>query len=210
MLFHAMRQLVEAPPEDVASGVYFGSVHKRLFEAIPDLESRWRGIVGDSWRDASYTDLQFNSVGLVKAGWIHKARRRWYVTGLGRHALTEHPDTASFYAELNRVYKYWEVNRSRFDNAVAMVEALPEGRWTSVTDVASEAGIDAAPLIGFLLGSRPDGLHRLLSDDGTRRARPISPKPNARNGSDCSPRTASWTTTAGPTDSTGCPPARSP
>ncbi|TMQ98960.1 AAA family ATPase [Actinomadura soli] len=90
----------------------------------------------------------------------------WFPTGLGRRALEEHPDASAFYAELGRVYGYWERHRDRFQRATALAEALPEGRWTSLADVASEVGVKATPLLGLLLGDRPEGWHRLLSDDG--------------------------------------------
>ncbi|MBO2457273.1 McrB family protein [Actinomadura violacea] len=167
MLFVAMRLLVEADPAEAASGVRYRELHRRLFETNPDLEARWREIAGDSWDDDSYTELQFASIGLVKAGLVCKARRRWFVTGRGRYALDACPDKVSFYAELGRAYRYWEEYRNPLQGAVAMVEALPEGRWASLADVASEANVEETALLGLLLGTRPDGWHRLLSDDGT-------------------------------------------
>lgn len=167
MVFGAMRLLAEADPADAVSGVRYRALHERLLERIPDLESRWRDATGDSWRDDSYTDLQFASIGLVKAGWVHKARRRWFITGLGLHALSAYPDKASFFAELGHAYVYWDQHKARLQDATAMVEAIPEGRWASVTDVASHTGVEPGALIGLLLGGRPEGWHRLLSDEGT-------------------------------------------
>lgn len=134
---------------------------------FPDLESRWREIAGDAWYDNSYLALQFASIGLVKAGWLRKSRRRWFPTGLGRWALDRYPDAAAIHAELERIYEYWDRHRDRFQRATALAEVLPEGRWAPLQDVASETGVDATALLGLLLGDRSEGWHRLLADDGT-------------------------------------------
>lgn len=167
MVFAAVRHLADADPTTASNGMRYRELHDQLLDTIPDLQARWREIAGDAWCDNSYLALQFASIGLVKAGWLHKNRRRWFSTGLGRRALEEHPNASTFYAKLGRVYEYWDRYRDRFQRATALAEVLPEGRWASLTDVASEAGVEATALLGLLMGDRPEGRHRLLAADGT-------------------------------------------
>ncbi|NDU75079.1 AAA domain-containing protein [Actinomadura sp. DSM 109109] len=167
MLFTAVRLLADSPSGAADAGIPYRELHDRVLETSPDLKGRWQEIAGDTWYDASYLELQFASIGLVKAGWLHKSRRRWFPTGLGRSAPAACPDPASLSAELDRIYAYWERHKESFQMAMAMAEVLPEGRWASVADVASETGLETAALVGLLLGNRPEGWHRLLSDDGT-------------------------------------------
>ncbi|GAA4303739.1 hypothetical protein GCM10023178_10620 [Actinomadura luteofluorescens] len=167
MLFTAAHLLSEFHSDAAGAGVPYRELHDRVLETNPELKGHWQEIAGDAWYDTSYLELQFASIGLVKAGWVHKTQRKWFPTGLGRSALAACTDPASLSAELDRIYAYWERHKENFQTAMAMAEVLPEGRWASVTDVASETGLATAALVGLLLGSRSEGWHRLLSDDGT-------------------------------------------
>lgn len=86
--------------------------------------------------------------------------------GTGPRRLNEYPDPVSFYGAALNAYQYWNRNKDRFETATEYAEALPEGQWASVADVASEAGVDPTALVRLLLGNRPEGWHRLLADDG--------------------------------------------
>ncbi|MUN36474.1 AAA family ATPase [Actinomadura litoris] len=167
MAFVAVRLLTDLPPHTPAAGVTYGDLRTRLFDAIPDLASRWREMVGDGWQDVSYTELQWASISLVKAGWLCKRDRKWFPTGLGRAALAEFPDATAFFAEANRAYWYWDRNKARFQTAIGYAEALPEGRWVSIADIASETDITTTALVRVLLGNRPEGWYRLLDTDGS-------------------------------------------
>ncbi|MFB4309203.1 McrB family protein [Actinomadura sp. GTD37] len=166
MVFAAVRRLADADPATPSSGIRYRALHDRLLEADPGLEARWREIAGDAWYDNSYNALQFASIGLVKAGWLRKDQRKWFPTGLARRALEQHPDPSAFYAALGRAYQYWDLHRDRFQRATSLAEALPEGRWAALTDVASEAGLRSDALLRLLQGDRPEGWHRLLADEG--------------------------------------------
>lgn len=72
--------------------------------------TRWRSI------------FAFASVGLVKGGYVTKARGVWTVTEEGRGAVSGHFDGPAFLAEVNRRYKLWESSQ-----IVSSVQAQPKG-----------------------------------------------------------------------------------
>jgi 5-methylcytosine-specific restriction protein B len=110
--------------------------------------------------------LQWKSIRLVKAGWLTKSGGRWFLTSVGRTALRQFPDPEVFYETAGRHYRYWKQNRAGFDLAQRLVESIPEGSWATASDVATVAGIDAAALVHWLQGERPEGWHRVLDNDG--------------------------------------------
>ncbi|NEA24766.1 AAA family ATPase [Actinomadura bangladeshensis] len=168
MAFAAMRTLVApdqfAPPE----GFGTTALYDRVLAAHPNLETRWRALSGDDgWKGGSSLQFRFATVRLQRAGYMYRHGKKWWATGLGRAALHEYPDPAAFYGKARGAYNYWKRNKVRFQAAVDCLDVLPDGVWASVADVASEAGIETAALVGLLRGSRPEGWHRLLADDGT-------------------------------------------
>lgn len=120
----------------------------------------------DGWGRASGLQFRFTTVRLQRAGWIFKRGKEWEATGLGRAALNDHPDSRAFYGDARKAYAHWKRNKVRFETAVEFADALPDGAWASVADVASETGIEGTALVRFLRGARPEGWHRLLAGDG--------------------------------------------
>ncbi|NKZ06281.1 McrB family protein [Actinomadura latina] len=168
MAFAAVRTLVNPDPLAPPEGHGTSDLYKRVLSAIPDLETRWRALSGDDgWRRGSGLQFRFATVRLQKAGLMYRHGKRWWATGLGRAALNDHPDPVAFYAESSKAYNYWKRNKNRFEDAAEYLDVLPERAWAAVGDVASEAGVDTAALVRMLRGSRPEGWHRLLADDGT-------------------------------------------
>ena len=51
--------------------------------------------------------VRFHSISTVKAGWLVKAEGTWFLTDLGKQALTAFPDPADFYREAWRLYNEW-------------------------------------------------------------------------------------------------------
>ena len=168
MAFAAVRTLVNPDPLAPPEGLGTSALYERVLATIPDLETRWRTLSGDEgWRRGSGLQFRFATVRLQKAGLMYRQGKRWWATGLGRAALNDHPDPVAFYAEASKAYSYWKRNKDRFERAAEYLDALPERAWAAVGDVASEAGVDTAALVRLIRGSRPEGWHRLLADDGT-------------------------------------------
>lgn len=92
---------------------------------------------------------------MVKAGWLRKDRGRWYVTGVGRKALSDHSSPRSFLAAKDAGYRYWDRNRDRFAWAEQLIEAIPDGQWASAAE--DGAGEPAEPRAWLVRGSAAPG-----------------------------------------------------
>ncbi|SFN63125.1 5-methylcytosine-specific restriction enzyme B [Actinomadura madurae] len=167
MAFAAVRILASRDQFADLEGLRYGELSDQIFIAVPDLEARWREMSDDHrWSYAAGQEFRWATTRLQKAGWLNKRNRKWWPTGLGCAALDEYPDPVPFYDEASKAFQYWRRNKDRFETATEYAEALPEGQWASVADVAFEAGVDATALVRLLQGHRPEGWHRLLADDG--------------------------------------------
>jgi 5-methylcytosine-specific restriction enzyme B len=110
-------------------------------------------------------DFTWQSVATVKAGWIVKAGQ-WTITGLGRRALEFYAAPDQLDAALAEGYTYWNNRKGQFARARALIEAIPEGGWISVLDLAELTGLDPDRLIAWLQGNRLEGWHRVVDPDG--------------------------------------------
>ncbi|WP_146150171.1 AAA family ATPase [Actinomadura rubrobrunea] len=111
-------------------------------------------------------EFSFGSIDLVKAGWLTKTGRRWFLTPVGRHALRLYADPQTFYEAAQGRYNYWNRNKAGFAMVQRLVEAIPEGAWASASELAEETGLQADALVAWLQGARPEGWRRVLDDGG--------------------------------------------
>lgn len=77
-----------------------------------------------------------------------------------------YPEEMTFLREANARYDYWVGRRTSFDAAAKLLSTLPDERWVSLEDLAGEYDVDAEALAACLQGTRPDGRHLVLSEDG--------------------------------------------
>jgi len=87
-------------------GIAAGEAWKRALAVMPlgsgDDEARERKV------------FQFQSIALVKAGWLHKDSSRWVwvITEAGRESLLSFPDLEEWRNESTRLYREWELERA--------------------------------------------------------------------------------------------------
>ena len=85
--------------------------------------------------------VRFATVDCVKAGWMQKAKGRWYLTDAGWEAYRTFPDPASFYSEASRLYRVWKASQPVSE----MTEAL-DSMTTGEREVYEELGSKAATI----------------------------------------------------------------
>lgn len=142
-----LMQAIEAkvPLDDWARTVYEGSGNVR-----------WRSI------------FAFSSVGLVKGGYVTKARGAWSITNDGRAVAVEPFDSRTYLAEVNRRYRLWENSQTTSgvlepaeDEAlVSAVLEAPEERMAGTLKAAHEAL--AAELIETIKQCEPAFFEKLV------------------------------------------------
>src|SRR5689334_10327967 len=115
MLFTGANILVHHP-----HGLRFRELWPLVLEQLPGVEQEW----ATARTGTTTADRNFNwySVSLVKAGWIYKTGRRWYLTGIGRKAIEDYPDPESFFRAGAECYAYWDGNKQSFELAKRLVE----------------------------------------------------------------------------------------
>ena len=57
--------------------------------------------------------VRFATIGLVKSGWLVKAKGRWFVTEEGKQAYKKFTDPEAFFRESIRLYDEWKKGRSQ-------------------------------------------------------------------------------------------------
>jgi 5-methylcytosine-specific restriction enzyme B len=126
-----------------------------------------RGAREDSGRTPEEKGFLFDTIRLVKAGWLHKDTQHvWHLTGPGRKVLARNDDYLSFWQEAVSAYQFWERNQARFDRLARLVGAIPEGSWAADSDLAAQTGLSVDSVVHWLLGERPPGWHLVLDPDG--------------------------------------------
>jgi 5-methylcytosine-specific restriction protein B len=141
-------------------GLSRGELWARVLAVEPELGEDWTRAVPD------VRPLAFDGTNLVKAGWLRRTGRTWRLTGLGKLALAEYPDPEDFFGEARSRYTVWRRNRPAFDAAAGLLSELPDGRWVRISELAAEFELDPDALSACFLGTRPDGWHLALGDDG--------------------------------------------
>ena len=118
--------------------------------------------------------LQFRTIGTVKAGWLVKDRGIWSLTDLGREAYRTHPDPEDFAraaeSEYRRSIEARDTDRKptpeQWRRLVAALDLLPPGTWTTYADLAAYIGVTDAAIGGYLANSDAPNRHRVLRNDG--------------------------------------------
>ena len=159
MAYTALRLLSEHP-----DGIAFGDLWSLVQRAMPNLRDEWDR-AGKSEVNL-YDELQYISIDLTKAGLVTKRDRMWFPTPLTRYVLAQNVDAISILQSARNAYNYWKRNTDRFDRVRELAEAIPEGRWVDITEVARETGLKDETLVGWLQGERPTGWRRILDPGG--------------------------------------------
>ena len=132
----------------------------------------WARTVYDNGNTRWRSIFAFASVGLVKGGYVTKARGVWTITEEGRLVLARPYDGPAFLAELNRRYDVWKASQLDADGrSVALqfedpvhqgaVEA-PEDRMSDILRTAHESL--AAELVENIKQCEPAFFERLVLD----------------------------------------------
>jgi 5-methylcytosine-specific restriction enzyme B len=158
-LFVAAQVLAEHP-----EGLGRRELWEFVTAQLPDIDAEWQGTT--TGQTTAFQNFDRYSVNMVKAGWMRKTDRRWYLTPVGRDALHEFPGPESFWSRHALLYDDWLSNRARFDRARLLIDAIPYGNWVSVGDIAGEAQLDSARLTQWAQGERPPGWYKVLDRDG--------------------------------------------
>jgi 5-methylcytosine-specific restriction protein B len=125
--------------------------------------------LNDSGYQRYSTMINFKTTALVAAGWMTKPRHgHWQITDAGRRALAEYPPDR-IERELGRLYQRWQTARKQRgaeDSSTALlrlvVEAIPDGRFTTYSDLADVIGVSLSWVTGFLGNVEVAGSHRVL------------------------------------------------
>ncbi|MFJ2740247.1 AAA family ATPase [Streptomyces sp. NPDC087440] len=144
--------------------LHYAELWRRVKEELPldaaDAETY------DDGQEKGENAWRWQTSDLVLAGWLRKDDGRWTITGLGRAALAEHPEAASFYDTARAALSYWTSHKPGFQYAARLVGAVPAGHWLALDDLAAATRCDRSRLSRWLWGIRPPGAHRVLDSDG--------------------------------------------
>lgn len=118
--------------------------------------------------------VQFRTIGAVKAGWLIKERGVWRLTREGREAYRAYPDPEDFAGAADDSYRIWLKDRDadrkpspeQWSRLVAALDKLPAGTWTTYADLAAFVGVTDASIAGYLANSDAPNRHRVLNNDG--------------------------------------------
>ena len=142
---------------DIEKNVDLDEWAKQRYETSGN--TRWRSI------------FAFASVGLVKAGFLRKAKSIWTISDEGRQSIKAPFDARVFLDEVNRRYDIWK--QSSLENSVPALNlsklqptepeeilASPEDRLTSILEQTRQ--VLAADLIDAVKQCDPDFFERLV------------------------------------------------
>lgn len=156
---------------DEPDGLSVRDVIARVKEVVPPNDAELTR--NDSGYLRYETNLRFWTIGLVKAGWITKAKV-WRLTDAGRRALTDYPEAPSFGARAQELFREWKrasdedrETRERWALTDQIVARIPPGRWTSFSELDGVVRRDVRQIGVHLWTDTPPGWHRVLRSDGT-------------------------------------------
>ncbi|MEU8102197.1 AAA family ATPase [Nonomuraea muscovyensis] len=157
----AMRVLERQPD---GHGLAFREVWDRIQSIDPELEQAWDATF-PNLSTTIKTKLRYDSINLVKAGWLRKGGRVWQLTGLGRRVIDNHRDDMDgLLREANSRYSYWSRERASFDTAAEILEGLSDlGAWVELSELAELVGLAPEPLMAWLHSTRPRGWYLALA-----------------------------------------------
>ncbi|MGV9314168.1 McrB family protein [Streptomyces sp. NPDC003691] len=162
---HAAMQVLHRMP--AGHGLSFAEVWERVQEDDPTLKAEWDEAFPDLATNAR-TKLRYDSINLVKAGWLRKTGRKWRLTGPGRQAFTAYEgDRDALLARAFERYGYWSTERAAFNQAADVLEMLPDSnQWVSTAHLAEAVGLEEEPLRSWILAGRMRGWHLALGQGG--------------------------------------------
>lgn len=137
---------------------------RQITQRLPSIEAEWAE--ASPGQTTVLQKFSFDSVNLVKAGWLRKVGRRWYLAPPGRTALRQYTDPEEFRERAVELYAYWQRNRARFERAKLLMEVIPSGSWVSLGDLATEARLPPDRLVWWAQGELPPGWYQVLDADG--------------------------------------------
>ncbi|MGW7412457.1 McrB family protein [Streptomyces sp. NPDC054863] len=138
----------------------------RVHQLDPSLNDEWDAL-GSGAKSGIDTNLNYLATRMTKAGWLTRSNRKWRLTGLGVQALGSFSDPVTFLSEATIRYTHWKTQRNPFDAAAKLLAEMPDDRWIGMQSLADEYSVDAEALAASLQGSRSEGWHLALSEDGT-------------------------------------------
>jgi restriction system protein len=85
---------------------------------------------------------RFNTISLVKAGWLKKSKGRWAITDEGKKAYEDFADPVKLSLEASRLYREWKANQPDKEEedeedtptAVSALEEAEESAWTEIQE----------------------------------------------------------------------------
>ncbi|MFJ5303884.1 McrB family protein [Streptomyces sp. NPDC088350] len=163
-VYAAMQVLHRLP---AGHGLTFAEVWERVQEIDSTLKAEWDEEFPDLATNAR-TKLRYDSINLVKAGWLRKTGRKWWLTGPGRQAFTAYEgDKDALLARAFERYGYWSTERAAFNQAAELLEMLPDSsQWVATADLAAAIGLEEEPLRAWIQAGRTHGWHLALGQDG--------------------------------------------
>jgi restriction system protein len=84
---------------------------------------------------------RFATIGPVKAGWLVKSKRRWYVTEEGKKAYHQFTDPEGFHKEARRLYLQWRASQP---TAIAELEEGASEVTGSIEKAAEASTVEEA------------------------------------------------------------------
>jgi restriction system protein len=161
---------------DHPEGLPAKEVIQRMQEVVPPTDFEKSDYVNRPGVQRFGKMIRFATIGPVKAGWLIKAKGRWYLTEEGKKAYAKYPDPNDFRLENHRLYHEWRIKHPKdlsesglderdetaaIENAAETTSAFEEAEenaWAEIERFVSEMNpYDLQNLVAALL--RAMGYH---------------------------------------------------
>lgn len=164
LIASALRVTAE-PLARTPDGLTWNTLWRCVERERPGINGEWRQHT--TGRTTAKEQAGWYTTDLVKAGWLRKdGSGTWQITFPSRQALETLPNTGQWWQSAREGYRYWKLNRERFDRFEHALKILPEQTWVTWEDVCAVFDLDRSRLVGYLSGVRPDGCHRVPTEHG--------------------------------------------
>lgn len=177
LIASALRVTAE-PLARTPDGLTWNTLWRCVERERPGINGEWRQRT--TGRTTAKEQAGWYTTDLVKAGWLRKdGSGTWQIAFPSRQALETLPNTGQWWQSAREGYRYWKLNRERFDRFEHALKILPEQTWVTWEDVCAVFDLDRSRLVGYLSGVRPDGWHRVLTEHGNPPAPTMSTAPGS-------------------------------
>lgn len=164
LIASALRVTVESLAR-TPDGLTWNTLWRCVERERPGINGEWRQRT--TGRTTAKEQAGWYTTDLVKAGWLRKdGSGTWQIAFPSRQALETLPNTGQWWQSAREGYRYWKLNRERFDRFEHALKILPEQTWVTWEDVCAVFDLDRSRLVGYLSGVRPDGCHRVPTEHG--------------------------------------------